>query len=245
MTGLRERIRAGEDLLGTFLDLGSPLAAEIAAGAGFDWLVIDLEHGAGDRDATLAQLQAARAPALVRVPTPDSELIGWALDCGAAGVVVPRVTGAEDAARAARRTRHAEDRGVHLGARAARFGRDAGFLGSADDERVLMVQIETRGALEEVDRIAALDGVDVVFLGPYDLGHALGVAPGPEVPEVLDAAERVARAAHAAGKAAAVYLGAAGLAPRFRELGFALLASGSTASLLAQAYDARIAGLRR
>ena len=82
----------------------SALAAEITAGAGFDWLVIDLEHGAGGREATLAQLQAARAPAIVRVPSADSEEAGWVLDHGAAGVLVPRVRGADEAARADRAT---------------------------------------------------------------------------------------------------------------------------------------------
>ena len=103
--GLRRRIEAGEELLGTFLDLGSPLAAEIVATAGFDWLVLDLEHGAGGRDATLAQLHAVRAPVVVRVPAAASEELGWVLDMGAAGVVVPRVDGL--AAAAARGRAHA------------------------------------------------------------------------------------------------------------------------------------------
>ena len=91
MTELRRRMLAGEELLGTFLDLGSALAAEITEGAGFDWLVVDLEHGAGGREATLSQLQALRTPAVVRVPHAASEEIGWVLDHGAAGVLVPRV----------------------------------------------------------------------------------------------------------------------------------------------------------
>jgi 4-hydroxy-2-oxoheptanedioate aldolase len=245
VTALSDRIRAGETLLGTFLDLGSPLAAEIAAGAGFDWLVIDLEHGAGDRDATLGQLQAASAvPVVVRVPSPDSELIGWVLDLGAAGVVVPRVQGAEDAARAVEATHFAAGRGVHLGVRAAGFGRDAGYLTAADASRSMMIQIETRGALDAAEEIAALPGVDVLFVGPYDLGHALGVTPGPESPEVLRAAERTAAAAHAAGKAAAVFLGDPALAGRYRDLGFTLIASGSAVGLLVEAMDARLAALR-
>jgi 2-keto-3-deoxy-L-rhamnonate aldolase RhmA len=242
--GLRERIEAGEELHGTFLDLGSPLAAEIAAGAGFDWLVLDLEHGAGGREATLGQLQAARAPVLVRVPSARSDELGWVLDFGAAGVVVPRVAGPEEAAGAVERTRYAEGRGLHLGVRAAGFGRDAGYRGRADAERVVMVQIETRGALDAAAEIAALPGVDVLFLGPYDLGHALGLPPGPESPEMLAAAERVAEAARAAGRAAAVFLGDPGLAPRYRELGFTLIATGSAAGLLAGTYAERLAALR-
>jgi 2-dehydro-3-deoxyglucarate aldolase/4-hydroxy-2-oxoheptanedioate aldolase len=241
---LRRSIEAGEVLVGTFLDLGSPLAAEIAAGAGFDWPVLDLEHGAGGRDATLAQLQAARAPVLVRVPSTGSEELGWVLDFGAAGVVVPRAAGAADAARAVEHTRYDGGRGLHLGVRAAGFGRDTGYRDRADAERVVMVQIETLGALEEAAEIAALPGVDVLFLGPYDLGHALGLPPGPESPEMLAAAGRVAAAAREAGKAAAVFLGDPGLAPRYRELGFTLLASGSAAGLLAGTYAERLAALR-
>ena len=244
MAGLRERIEAGEELHGTFLDLGSPLAAEIAAGAGFDWLVLDLEHGAGGREATLAQLHAARVPVLVRVPSARSDELGWVLDAGAAGVVVPRVAGPDEAAAAVDRTRYAAGRGLHLGVRAAGFGRDLGHHERADDERVAMVQIETRGALDAVAQIAALPGVDVLFLGPYDLGYALGLPPGPESPEMLEAAGRVAGAARAAGRAAAVFLGDPGLAPRYRELGFTLIATGSTASLLAGTYAERLAALR-
>ncbi|MGZ8634884.1 MAG: HpcH/HpaI aldolase family protein [Solirubrobacteraceae bacterium] len=239
-----DRIRAGETLLGTFLDLGSPLAAEIAAGAGFDWLVIDLEHGAGDRDATLGQLHAATVPVFVRVPSPDSEMIGWVLDFGAAGIVVPRVQGIEAATRAVAATRFASGRGLHLGVRAAGFGRDAGYLGEADARRSVMIQIETRGALDAVDEIAALPGVDVLFVGPDDLGFALGVTPGPESPEVQQAAERVVTAAQAAGKAAAVFLGDAGMAALYRELGFTLIASGSAVALLTEAMDTRLAALR-
>jgi 4-hydroxy-2-oxoheptanedioate aldolase len=135
-------------------------------------------------------------------------------------------------------------RGLHLGVRAAGFGRDAGYRGRADAERVVMVQIETRGALDAAAEIAALPGVDVLFLGPYDLGHALGLPPGPESPEMLAAAERVAEAARAAGRVAAVFLGDPGLAPRYRELGFTLIATGSAAGLLAGTYAERLAALR-
>jgi 2-keto-3-deoxy-L-rhamnonate aldolase RhmA len=244
VSGLRPRIAAGNLLFGTFLDLGSPLVGEIAAGAGFDWLVLDLEHGAGGRDATLGQLQAARVPTLVRVPSATSEELGWVLDFGAAGVVIPRVDGVAAAAGAVDRSRYAAGRGLHGGVRAAGFGRDPGYLERADGERVVMVQIETRGALEQAAEIAALPGVDVLFLGPYDLGHALGLPPGPESPEMQTTAEGIAAAARAAGKAAAVYLGDPGLAPRYRDLGYSLIASGSAGRLLAAAHSELLAALR-
>ena len=181
---------------------------------------------------------------LVRVPSAASDELGWVLDFGAAGVVIPRVDGLAAAAAAVERTRYAAGRGLHGGVRAAGFGRDAGYRERADDERVVMVQIETRGALDEAAEIAALPGVDVLFLGPYDLGHALGLPPGPESPEMQAIAERVAAAAREAGKAAAVFLGEPALAPRYRELGFTLIASGSAAGLLAASYAERLAALR-
>ena len=244
MTALRERIRSGELLLGTFLDLGSAEAAQIAGAAGVDWLVIDLEHGAGGRAATQAQLQAAGVPAIVRVPSAASEQIGWSLDFGAAGLVVPRVHGPEEAAQAEAATRYSAGRGVHAAVPSARFGLDPDFAERSDRELVLMIQIETRGALAAVDEIAAVEGVDVLFVGPYDLGNALGVTPGPETPEVLRAAERTATAAREAGKAAAVFLGDPSLARRYRDLGFTLLASGSTGGMLAAAVAGRISALR-
>ena len=243
-SAFRARLQAGETVIGSFVNLGSPLTTEIMGIAGFDWLVLDLEHGAGGRDTTLGQLHAARVPVLVRVPSAASEELGWVLDFGAAGVVIPRVDGVAAAAAAVDRSRYSAGRGLHGGVRAAGFGRDAGYLGRADDERVVMVQIETPGALDEAAEIAALPGVDVLFLGPYDLGHALGLPPGPESPEMQSSAQAVATAAREAGKAAAVFLGEPGLAARYRELGFTLIASGSAAGLLAGSYSERLAALR-
>ena len=107
-----------------------------------------------------------------------------------------------------------------------------------------MVQIETRGALDAVEEIAALPGVDALFVGPYDLGVALGVTPGAATPEVQEAAGRVAAAARAHGKAAAVFLGDPALAPTYRDLGFTLISAGFTSTLLAGASDALLAALR-
>ena len=181
---------------------------------------------------------------IVRVPCADSEETGWVLDHGAAGVLVPRVQGIREAARAAAATRYAGARGLDPGSRASAFGRDAGYADRADEERVLMVQIETRGALDAVEEIAALPGVDALFVGPYDLGVALGVTPGAATPEVQEAAGRSPprRAAH--GKAAAVFLGDPALAPAYRDLGFTLISAGFTSTLLAGASDAILAALR-
>jgi 2-dehydro-3-deoxyglucarate aldolase/4-hydroxy-2-oxoheptanedioate aldolase len=178
----RQRVRAGEPLLGIFLQFGCALATEIVAQAGFDWALVDLEHGAGE-DSLTSQLQALSIggiAALVRVESGERLRIGRALDTGAVGIMVPRVGGADQAATIVRYLRYPPDglRGVALGTRAAAFGRvSLGEVTRMNEAVVGIVQIETREAVEAVDAIAAVAGVDVLFVGPADLSLALGV-PG-------------------------------------------------------------------
>jgi 4-hydroxy-2-oxoheptanedioate aldolase len=246
---LRDRILARELLLGMFLDLGSPVTAEIAAGAGFDWLVLDAEHGALGPAPLFGQLQAVAsgtAAPFVRIPSPRSDLAGWALDAGAAGIVVPRSDTVEDVRAAVSATRYGASRGAAPGVRAAGFGRDAGYVPHADERRVLMIQIETAPALSDVRAIAAIDGVDVLFLGPADLARSLGLAgAAADHAEILEAAERIGAAADGAGKAAGVYVDNADHAELYRALGFSVIASGFEAGLLRDAVDERLARLRR
>lgn len=248
MTDLRARMLSGEPLLGVFVDSGSPVAAEVVAGAGGDWMVLDAEHGVLGPGALLPQLQALRgAPAapVIRVPGPRSELIGWALDAGAAGVMVPRVDTVGDVRDAVAASRYAEDRGAAPGVRAAAYGRDPGYLAAADERRALLVQIETAPALAAVEEIAAVDGVDALFLGPNDLARSLGLLGAPaDHPEVLAAGDRIGTAAREHGKAAGVFVGDPSHAPAYRERGFTVIASGSDVGLLRAAVDARLAELR-
>src|SRR4051795_7477668 len=189
-----------------FVDSGSPVAAEVVGGAGFDWVVVDLEHGVLGPVAAVAQLQALAASptaALVRVPSPRSDLIGWVLDAGAAGVMVPRVETVEDVGAAVAAPRYARSRGAAPGVRAAGYGRDRGYVAGADERRVLLIQVETAPALGAVDAIAGIDGVDVLFLGPNDLARSLGLAGATaDHPDVVDAGRRIAAAAAAHGRAA-------------------------------------------
>jgi len=241
---LRRRWLDGEISVGAFLDLGSPVAAEIVAGAGYDHVVIDLEHGYGGRGSTVAQLQAVGStgtPALVRVPSARSDLIGWTLDMGAAGIVVPRIDTAAEARAAEAATRYGATRGAAPMARGGRYGHDLTYRSRADEERIVVIQIETAGALAAAEEIAALDGVDVLFVGPADLARCLRVDGGPDHPELMRAADAVARAARAAGKAAGVYLDSPELIGAYRDLGFTIVASGFDASLLAQAAGSRAA----
>ena len=192
---LRDRLRAGEPTLGTFLNLGSPLAAEACALAGFDWLLIDLEHGAGE-DALVGQLLAAAAhgvPALVRVESAERIRAGRALDAGAAGVMFPRMDTTEQVQAALAHLRYPPegDRGVATYNRACGFGLRTGALDSANDEVIGVIQIESVAAVEHVEAIAAQPGVDVLFVGPRDLTHALGVPGRIDAPEYRAALQRV------------------------------------------------------
>jgi 4-hydroxy-2-oxoheptanedioate aldolase len=234
-TGLRERLRRREPLAAAFLDLGSPVSAQLTAMSGFDVVVVDLEHGAGDEGAARAQIQAADPHASVVVRVPDGPgQAGRMLDAGASGVIVPQVASPEEAERAARGIRYAGARGISPFSRGNRFG-NAGpdFRPQADAALACIVQIERASALEAVDAIAALEDVDGLLMGPADLSADLGCALDLAGPELQDAARRVADAAVHHGKTAALHLARADQAAGFRELGFTLLSCTFESAVLA------------
>src|ERR1700679_350955 len=172
----RDRVRARSEVLaGTFLNLGSPVTAEIVALAGFDWVAVDLEHGAGGELEALHQLQAIThtgTAGLVRIESANGSRIGHALDSGADGVIVPQVSSAAEAAEVVSACRYAGRRGVARYNRAWQWGMRGGALSDADARVTCCIQIERSDALDDADAIAATDGVDVLFVGPADLAHA-------------------------------------------------------------------------
>lgn len=226
---ITERVRLGESVVGTFLNLGSPLAAEICARAGFDFAVVDLEHGAGTEAELIPTLQAvgARCGTIVRVESAERPRLQRALDAGAHGVMVPRVESAAEARAAVDRTRYPPrgTRGVAYMNRGADFG-----AGAPERDALVAIQIETRGALEEAREIAACDGVDVLFVGPADLGAALGTSELP-----LDA---IVDAAKAEGKAAGLFTRTHEDAERALERGFRFVTVGADSFFLAEAARA-------
>jgi 2-dehydro-3-deoxyglucarate aldolase/4-hydroxy-2-oxoheptanedioate aldolase len=230
-TELRGRLAAGGALVGTFLNLGSPLAAEICGQAGFDWALVDLEHGAGTEAElipTLQALEAAGTPGLVRVEANQRPRFARALDAGAAGVMVPRVDSAAEAQAAVASIRYPPRgaRGVAYMNRAAGWGVDA-----PERDPLCVIQIESAQAVEEAASIARLDGVDVLFVGPSDLTQALG---GP----IEDAVDIVLAAAHAAGKAAGILIRSREGLEQTLERGFRFVAVGSDSLFLAEAARA-------
>jgi 2-keto-3-deoxy-L-rhamnonate aldolase RhmA len=236
-SAFRARLEAGETVVGSFVNLGSPLVTEIMGVAGFDWLVLDLEHGAGDEARLLGQLQALKgsgAATLVRLEGIDLPRFMHALDLGADGVLVPRLRTADDARRCADYCRYGGARGVARYNRSWHWGLAARTLADADDEVVCVVQIETREALDAVDEIAAVDGVDVLFVGPADLAQAFGMTCPPDDPELLKLVSAVAEAADASGKAAGVLVGTLDQLRPYRDLGFRFLGCNSDGGLVAQ-----------
>jgi len=224
-------------VVGSFVNLGSALTTEIMGLAGFDWLVLDLEHGAGDEARLLAQLQAlggTGAATIVRLEAIDLPRFMHALDLGADGVLVPRLRSADDARRCAEYCRYAGARGVARYNRSWHWGLASRGLADADGEVVCAVQIETREALEAVDEIASVDGVDILFVGPADLAQAFGMTCPPDDPELLELVGAVAEAAEANGKAAGVLVGTLDQLRPYREAGFRFLGCNSDGGLLAQ-----------
>ena len=242
---LRERFLAGERTVGTFLGLGSVTAAEVCAAAGLDWVLVDLEHGGGDEDQVGAIATAAGAygcATLVRVEQPERIRIGRVLDAGAAGVMFPRIASAAEAAEARTHQLYPPggDRGVASYNRAARWTLDTPALDAANDNVVGIVQIETRGAVDEIERIAATDGADVIFVGPQDLSYALGAPRRFDHPDFQAVLDRVVAACREHGKVAGILANDRAGAERYAERGFGFLAIGSDATLLAQTVRASI-----
>src|SRR5215204_6523829 len=186
---LRARLAAGESTVGTFVGTASAVAAEVCAAAGVDWVLLDLEHGAGGEEQVGPVVLAAGAygvPTVVRVESAERIRLGRVLDLAAA----------------LRHLRYPPDgdRGVATYNRACRFGLDPAALDRANNEVLAVVQIESARAVEQVEEIAALDGVDVLFVGPRDLSHDLGVPGDVQAPRYLEALDRVRNAAQRFGK---------------------------------------------
>ena len=240
--GFHDRLRRGDLLVGTLVTLRSPEVVEILAAAGADWLFLDAEHGAFAVYDLPDLLRAAGAcPCLVRVPCCDETLIGRALDAGAAGVIVPQVNDAATAARAVAAARYPPEgcRGAAL-ARAQGYGFDrAAYMADANRRSVVVVQAEHRDAVEQIDSIVAVEGLDAVFIGPFDLAGSLGHAGEPGHPEVLAAADRVRDACVAAGLCIGAFGAYPSAARAWLERGHTLVAVGSDTLLMgAAARDA-------
>lgn len=234
----------GDTLFGFWLALADAYSAEVCAGAGFDWLVIDGEHAPNDLRSTLSQLQAlAPFPAapVVRPPVGDPVLIKQFLDIGARNLLIPMVETAEQARALVAATRYPPHgiRGVASAlVRASQFSRYTEYLAHADEGVCLLLQVESAAALTALDDIAGVEGVDGVFVGPADLAASLGHLGNPGHPEVQAAIRDAAGRTRGAGRAAGILATDEGVARTYLEWGYSFVAVGVDVMLLARATSA-------
>jgi 4-hydroxy-2-oxoheptanedioate aldolase len=246
---LRARVAGGEKTVGTFVSTASAVTAEVCAATGMDWLVLDLEHGSAGEDLVGGVVLAAAAygvPTVVRVEVATRIRLGRVLDLGAAGVMLPRMDTASEVEDALRHLRYPPggDRGVATSIRAHRFGLDTSGLESANGEVLGIVQIESVQAVEQVEEIAALDGADVLFVGPRDLSHDLGMPGDFGAPTYVAALDRVHAAAQRHGKSCGLLVpDGAAAAVRLHE-GWTFVAVASDSTLLAASVTAELARAR-
>jgi 4-hydroxy-2-oxoheptanedioate aldolase len=244
---LHARVRAGERLLGCFLTWPVAGAAELLGLAGFDFVVLDVEHGFHGIESIEHLVRAADGAsiaAIVRPPRFDSDVMSRALDAGAAGVLVPRVDGSSAASTAVENVKFAPEgrRGLG-GVRANRYGTQplADFVRESNEQTVIAVQIETPGALDDVGSIAALPGVDVLFVGPNDLTQALGIPGRIDDRRYLDALGKIASAARDNGRAAGIMVGRREQIPELVEMGYRFFTTSDRSLLLESARSWRAA----
>lgn len=239
----KEALKAGRPQIGLWSSLSSSYTVEVIAGAGFDWLLLDMEHSPNDLESLIGQLQAA-APypthPVVRVPWNDMVAIKRVLDVGAQSLLVPYVSSAQEAAAAVSYTRYPPHglRGVAGTTRATRFGRISDYARRAHEQICLLVQVETRAAVDNIEAICAVEGIDGVFIGPADLHASLGY-PGEianaKVKPLIDEATRRIRKA---GKAPGILTPSEADARHWLACGALFVAVGADVGILARGAEA-------
>lgn len=235
-------IRAGKPQIGIWISLCSPFAAEVVAGAGFDWAVIDMEHSPNDLTMVMGQLQvfaAYKTTALVRPEWNDPVLVKRVLDIGAPGLVFPMVQSVEEAKKAVAATRYPPRgiRGVSGMTRANKFGRITDYFTRIEDETAIILQVETRAAVALADQIGAVAGVDGVFFGPADIAADIGLLGQVMHADVWDLIMPAARKLMAAGIPVGTLVTDATFARKLLDDGFTFVACGIDAGLLARGAD--------
>jgi 4-hydroxy-2-oxoheptanedioate aldolase len=239
----KHAIRAGRQQIGFWCSLASHVSVEIVAGSGFDWLLLDTEHSPNEIPMVLSQLQATmenKVQPVVRPPWNDMVVIKRYLDMGVQTLLVPVVQSGEEARAAVAATRYppAGVRGFSGGSRSSRFGRIKDYHTRCEEEICLLVQVETQRGLDNLEDIAATEGVDGVFIGPGDLSAAIGYLGDQNNPDVQKVIVDAIRRIRAAGKAAGILTADETLARRYIEAGTTFTAVGSDSGLLARQSEA-------
>ena len=242
----KRALAEGRTQIGLWSSLSSNYTVEVIAGAGYDWILLDLEHSPNDLESLLTQLQAAAPYAttpIVRVPWNDMVTIKRVLDAGAQSLLIPYVQNAAEAKAAVANTRYppAGVRGVAGTTRATRFGRVKDYAKRAHEEICVLVQVETKPALDALESICAVDGVDGVFIGPADLHASLGYPGETANPAVLPLIEDAMRRIRKAGKAAGYLSPVEADAKRMLAAGAQFVAVGADVGLLARGAESLLA----
>jgi len=230
---LKRRLKAGEKTLGLWITLQDPIVTELLSDAGFDWFVFDTEHSPMEIHQAQTLMQAMKGPTtpIIRVDWNDPVPVKRALDVGAYGVVIPWVNSKEEAKKAVAACKYPPQGMRGCGPRRCSFF-DRDYLETANAETLVVVQIETREAVNNLEEIASVEGVDVLFIGPTDLSTSYGYLGRPENPDVQKAIDRILAVAKASGVASGIYGGGGkSLLDRYNE-GFQFIAVGGDLSLL-------------
>ena len=245
----KHRCKSEPPLIGCFLNLASPLVAELVVSSGFDCVLIDREHSPADLMTALGMLHAVGAAGgavLMRVPANDPAEIKRAVDIGIDGIMIPQIESAEDARRAATAAYYppAGRRGLAPGLiRASQFGQDASYVASASERLLLMCQIETARGADAVNEIADVPGVDMLFVGPYDFSADLGHPGEPDHPVVRQRIEEIEHACRSAGVAIGGIPTPNRSASDLIDAGYAIVLSGSDVGFLRDGARAQLKAL--
>jgi 4-hydroxy-2-oxoheptanedioate aldolase len=247
---IHSRFAAGQKAVNGWCALPSPVTAEIMGRQGFDLITVDLQHGLMDYQMALTMLQVLQglpAPVLVRVPWNEPGIVMKCLDAGFAGVICPMVNTVEDARRLVQSARYAPLGGRSFGPTRANLVHGAGYVKTANTAVLVLAMIETREALDNLDGILAVEGIDGVYVGPSDLGLSLGYEPtlDPTASEVLEAITQIAARAKAAGRIAGVHTGSPEMIRRMFAQGYDFASLLTDARIFATAIAGQVAAVRQ
>ncbi len=246
----KRAILSGQRQIGLWSILSSSVTVEIIAGAGFDWIVLDTEHAPNELPMVLSQLQAAQggtAHPVVRIPCNSTVEMKRYLDIGVQTFLIPTIESADQARTAVAATQYPPKgvRGYSAAPRASRYGRVQGYPRVCEQELCVLLQIENERGLQNLEAIAAVEGVDGLFIGPGDLSAALGHVGDPKHPDVVAVIERTIARIRAAGKPVGILTPDEKLARRYLELGCVFVAVGSDLGLLARGSEQLAARFQR
>ena len=242
-----KRLRSGETLIGTLVSLPSAEICELLSYIGYDWLFIDAEHGAFNPQQAQAMLQAASVtPCVIRVPVGEAIWIKKALDIGAAGIIIPQVHTAEQAKEIIYHCKYSPigDRGIGIG-RAHKYGIEfEQYLNNANGETAVILQAESKEAIDNIDDIVKLEGLDAILVGPYDLSASLGKPGEINDPVVQDAINTVIKSCKNAGVSLGFFGVSAEAVLPYKKKGFTLLTVGVDAGFIIKSASQTLADMR-